>query len=71
MDHWPDFVTFISSLNENTIQNIAEDAKKKCEEVKAFGVGSQTLAISWTVSLELLALYHQWLLEELSQAPSD
>lgn len=57
----PCFEDFLSSVSPDTIEQIMSDAKMKCEDSAEFGTGSQICAVSWTISLELLALYHQWL----------
>lgn len=57
----PDFQEFLSTLAPNKIEQIMADAKIKCSDVSGMGFGEQVAAISWTISLELLALYHLWL----------
>lgn len=64
---FPRFEKFVRKLTDEQIQSIISDAMKKCEDSENFGTGGQVSAISWTISLELLALYHLWLAEELSQ----
>lgn len=62
---FPSFQDFLSTLAPEKIEQIMLDAKVKCEEASCMGSGEQIAAISWTVSLELLALYHLWLEESL------
>lgn len=57
----PNFEKFLGKLTDEQIQSIISDAMKKCEDSENFGTGGQVSAISWTISLELLALYHLWL----------
>ncbi len=61
----PNFQEFLATLSPETITEIMEDAKSKCEASESFGPGGQICSISWTVSLELLALYHVRLQESL------
>lgn len=63
----PSFERFLRGLSDEKIQSILSDAQIKCNASSGFGSGGQISAISWTISLELLALYHLWLSEELSQ----
>lgn len=65
---FPSFQDFLSTLSPEKIEQIMLDAKAKCEEASCMGSGEQISAISWTVSLELLALYHLWLEEALQDA---
>ena len=58
---WPDFQDFLSTLSQEKTEKIVLDAKLKCEALSNSGAGEQISAISWTISLELLALYHLWL----------
>ncbi len=62
----PGFQEFLATLTPEKIEQIMSDAKAKCEEASCMGSGEQIAAISWTVSLEVLALYHLWLEESLS-----
>lgn len=62
---FPNFQEFLNALAPEKIERIMLDAKEKCEEASCMGSGEQMAAISWTVSLELLALYHLWLEEAL------
>lgn len=64
---FPNFERFLRELTDEKIQSILSDAQKKCESSEDFGILGQVSAISWTVSLELLALYHLWISEELSR----
>ena len=62
----PGFQEFLAALTPDKIEQIVSDAKAKCKEASCMGSGEQMAAISWTVSLELLALYHLWLEGALS-----
>lgn len=62
---YPDFQDFLGTLDSEKIEQILSDAKAKCEEVSSMGSGEQISVISWTVALELLALYHLWVEESL------
>lgn len=62
---FPKFQDFLATLSPEMITGIMEDAKLKCESLTSAGTGEQIGAISWTISLELLALYHVWLEESL------
>ena len=55
---FPEFQNFLATLSPEKISEIMEDAKLKCAETESFGSGGQISSISWTISLELLALYH-------------
>jgi len=57
-----DFTDFLKQLSPETIVQMTEDAKSKSEAVT--GSGQQVAAISFTIALELLGLYHQWICEE-------
>lgn len=59
--HLPDFQDFLRTLTAEKITQIMEDAQKKAMQASPNGSGGQISAISWTISLELLALYHLWL----------
>lgn len=61
----PSFQDFLSTLTPEKIEQIMSDAKAKFEETSCMGSGEQICAISWTISMELLALYHLWLEESL------
>lgn len=64
---FPCFEDFLASLTPDKIENILADARKKNNEAAGFGLGGQSAAVSWTVSLELLSLYHLWLQESLQE----
>lgn len=59
----PNFQEFMNTLTQNKITQIISDAQQKCLEASCMGSGEQISAISWTIALELLALYHVWLSE--------
>lgn len=60
----PDFQDFLCTLTPEKITQILEDAAGKAAQTESNGSGGQISAISWTISLELLALYHLWLQDE-------
>lgn len=59
--HLPDFQDFLCTLTPEKIAQIMEDAQVKAIQASPNGSGGEISAISWTISLELLALYHVWL----------
>lgn len=62
----PSFQEFMNTLTSDKITQIMADAQQKCAEASCMGSGEQISAISWTIALELLALYHVWLSEFLT-----
>lgn len=66
------FEKFLSTLTPEIIEQITAKAELKAEEIrndpetdpKTF-LGNQIAAISLTYSVELLALYHKWLGQQL------
>lgn len=65
MMKYPDFQDFLHTLTPEKMGGIFVDAKQKCEQTAAFDSGGQIISMSWTISLELLALYHIWVEEYL------
>lgn len=61
----PDFNDFLIFLDQNKIENILSDAQLKAKEVQfldsANGIGNQIAVLSFTISLEVVGLYHAWL----------
>lgn len=69
-----DFNDFVRSISTETLMAISSDAQLKMAEVqKSIDLsgpallGTQVVAVAYTISLELLGLYHQW----LEQTPQD
>lgn len=66
------FNDFMDTLTPETLEKIAADANLKLSQVRqemnpssqAF-LGTQMGAVSLTISLELLGLYHKWLEQQL------
>ena len=66
------FNDFIATLTQDTLEQIAADANLKLSQARdamdssdpSF-VGTQISALSLTISLELLGLYHKWLEQQL------
>lgn len=62
-----DFNDFISTLDEETINGIIDDANQKAENVRQNTknggnmLGNQIGAISLTIALELIGCYHKWI----------
>ena len=67
----PDYQDFLKTLTPDKIEEIMSDAKRKCLETSDFGSGGQSASISWTISIELLALYHIWLSDRLPDSLPD
>lgn len=68
----PPFEDFLSSLDPDIISGVmgdANNAAKIIEEIQLSNEQSriplQILSISYQVSLEILAVYHRWLEQEL------
>lgn len=62
------FNDFLATLTPETIEQIARDANLKLSQAREglspidpTFIGTQISAISLTISLELLGLYHKWL----------
>ena len=66
------FDEFMSSFGMDEVMAIIDDANQKAREVSgqmapddpAF-IGTQIGAISYTIAIELLGLYHKWLEQEV------
>lgn len=63
-----DFNDFIISIDTETAESIARDVNLKMEQARTkFDpsdpkfLGTQLTAAAYTISLELLGLYHKWL----------
>lgn len=63
--NFPSFQDFLKDLAPETTEAIFSDAKAKSKILDNAGLGEKITAISWTISLELLALYHTWLQDHL------
>lgn len=65
-----DFRDFVASITQEDVSAIMLDAADKANNLKSLlgndpaSLGTQIGAISYTVALELLGLYHHWLGEE-------
>ena len=61
----PDFNDFLLFLDQKKIENILSDAQLKAKEVQFLdsqnGIGNQIAVLSFTISLEVVGLYHAWL----------
>lgn len=61
----PNFNDFLLFLDQNKIENILSDAQLKAKEVQFLdspnGIGNQIAVLSFTISLEVVGLYHAWL----------
>lgn len=55
------FSDFLDTLTPEVIVSVCNDAKQKAVEMANLGSGDQILGMSWTISLEMLGLYHKWL----------
>lgn len=61
------FNDFVGSISQETIMQIADDVSLKLQDVRkamdennpAF-LGTQVSAAAYTISLEILGLYHKW-----------
>lgn len=69
---FPDFRDFLATLDDATISAIMRDANNGAKLVSPeflidpqSAPGIQVLAISYQVSLEVLAAYHKWLEQQL------
>ena len=62
------FNDFVSSLTPEILAQIVDDANLKAAQVRAEksgnAIANQIGAVSLTMSLELLGLYHNWLSQE-------
>lgn len=62
------FNDFVSSLTPEILAQIADDANLKAAQTQAEksenALANQVGAISLTIALELLGLYHNWLSQE-------
>lgn len=63
-----EFSDFLASITLDVFEDIMSDANQKAAEVRALqnaddksNLGNQIAAVSYTIALELLALYHKWL----------
>lgn len=68
----PPFEDFLASLDPDTISGIMKDASNAAKvvydtplAVESDRIPLQVLSISYQVSLEVLAVYHKWLEQEL------
>lgn len=61
-----DFNDFVASISEEDFFAIMKDASDKANKMKIrlgddpASLGTQVGAISYTIALELLGLYHKW-----------
>lgn len=69
---FPSFDDFMATLSPDTVAGIMGDANAASRLVKPDkltypedAAGLQVLSISFQVSLELLAVYHKWLEQQL------
>lgn len=68
-----DFNDFLASITQDDVSAIMRDAADKSNRMKSqlgndpASLGTQIGAISYTVALELLGLYHHWAEEEPPQ----
>ena len=69
---FPSFDDFMATLSPDTVAGIMGDANAASRLVKPAkltypedAAGLQVLSISFQVSLELLAVYHKWLEQQL------
>lgn len=69
---FPDFQDFIVSLEPDTVSGIMGDANRAAKAMRNVDLANkedlpaaQVLSISYQTSLELLAVYHQWLSQYL------
>lgn len=68
-----DFNEFLASITQEDVSAIMRDAADKASHMKSLlgndptSLGTQIGAISYTVALELLGLYHHWLGEDPQQ----
>lgn len=69
------FEDFLATLTPDVIEQIFSDAKLKSDQVleaykfsRTSCSGEQVSAITFTCSLELLALYHKWIETEFGKA---
>lgn len=61
------FNDFVGSISLDTIYQISDDAAAKMQEIAAHMdaqspavLGTQVAAVAYTISIELLGLYHKW-----------
>lgn len=66
------FNDFLDSITQETVEQIANDANIKAQQTRGDMspndprfIGTQVGALSFTISLELLGLYHKWLEQQL------
>lgn len=70
--HIGDFNDFANSISPEAVEAICNDANMKVQQMREDSnpknrtyFGNQLFMLSYTVSIELLGLYHKWLEEQL------